>query len=252
MSKGVKYYQMIFKKNYFDELPNDIRDKIYLLVNKCMFNNCLKYIDNPKIRLFHKFNKMTTDKLFYLTYAVHNLDKLGWFWKNHKHPMDDDEFIDDDEKFLAIYDLFDRNKRLSYKEYTKVLPEYTNIKYYRFKYTNTKEFQSWEIPNINSFVKMYFIFNNYVIQNTNIIIKRLTFKKNYIHIYIKKNSYQDNSPIDIAYNISFIYNAIIECVLFLNNSHFLPFANTINYLQTNSYLESFHIYDKVITTIFSD
>ena len=243
---------MIFKKNYFDELPDDIRGKIYLLVNKSMFNNCLKDIDNPKIRLFHKFNKFITDNLFYLTYSVRDLDKLGWFWKNHKNPMDDDEFIDDDDKYFAMYDLFDRDKRLSYKEYIKVLPEYTNLKYYRFKYTDTKEFHTWEIPDINSFVKMNFIFNNYVIEKTNIIIKRLTFKKNYIHIYIKKNSYQDNSPLDIAYNISFLYNAIIDCVIFLNNNHFLSFANTINYLETNSYLESFQIFDKVITTFFTD
>jgi hypothetical protein len=243
---------MIFKKNYFDELPDDIRGKIYLLVNKYMFNNCLKDIDNPKIRLFHKFNKFITDNLFYLTYSVRDLDKLGWFWKNHKNPMDDDEFIDDDDKYFAMYDLFDRDKRLSYKEYIKVLPEYTNLKYYRFKYTDTKEFHTWEIPDINSFVKMNFIFNNYVIEKTNIIIKRLTFKKNYIHIYIKKNSYQDNSPLDIAYNISFLYNAIIDCVIFLNNNHFLSFANTINYLETNSYLESFQIFDKVITTFFTD
>jgi len=202
--------------------------------------------------LFHKFNKFITDNLFYLTYSVRDLDKLGWFWKNHKNPMDDDEFIDDDDEYFAMYDLFDRDKRLSYKEYIKVLPEYTNLKYYRFKYTDTKEFRAWEIPNINSFVKMYFIFNNYVIQKTNIIIKRLTFKKNYIHIYIKKISYQDNSPLDIAYNISFLYNAIIDCVIFLNNNHFLSFANTINYLETNSYLESFQIFDKVITTFFTD
>jgi hypothetical protein len=243
---------MIFKKNYFDELPDEIRDKIYLLVNKCMFNICLKDLDNPKIKLFHKFNKFITDNLFYLTYSVRDLDKLGWFWKNHKNPMDDDEFIDDDDEYFAMYDLFDRDKRLSYKEYIKVLPEYTNLKYYRFKYTDTKEFRAWEIPNINSFVKMYFIFNNYVIEKTNIIIKRLTFKKNYIHIYIKKISYQDNSPLDIAYNISFLYNAIIDCVIFLNNNHFLSFANTINYLETNSYLESFQIFDKVITTFFTD
>lgn len=243
---------MFFKQNYFNELPDDILDKIYLLVNKSKFNICLKNIDNPKIRLFHKFNKMTTDNLFDFTYSVRDLDKLGWFWENHKNPMADDILYDNEEKLFAIYDLFERDKRLSYKEYTKVLPEYTNIKYYRFKYTNTKEFHSWEITDINRFVRFNFIFNNYVIEKTNIIIKRFTFKKNYIHIYINKGSYQDNAPVDIAYNISNIYNAIIDCVTFLNNTHFLSFANTINYLETYSYLDSFQIFDSVLTTIFSD
>jgi hypothetical protein len=247
---------MSFKHNYFNELPNDIQEKISIIVNKSRFNNCLKDIDNPKLRLFYKFNKMTTDNEFDLNYAVSDLEKLGWFWENHKNPRrycDDDNYEDEDEeKLFAIYDLFERDKRLSYKEYTKVLPEYTDIKYYRFKYTNSLEFRSWEIPDINSFVKKQFILNNYAIEKSNIIIKRMTFKRSHIHIYINKGSYKDNTAIDIAYNISHIYNVINECIVFLNDNYFLPFDNTINYLETNSYLESFEIKDKVLTTIFSN
>jgi hypothetical protein len=248
---------MSFKHNYFNELPNDIQEKIGIIVNKSKFNNCLKDIDNPKIRLFYKFNKMTTDNEFDLNYAVSDLEKLGWFWENHKNPRrycddDNDDYYEDEEKLFAIYDLFERDKRLSYKEYTKVLPEYTDIKYYRFKYTNSLEFRSWEIPDINSFVKKQFILNNYAIEKSNIIIKRMTFKRNHIHIYINKGSYKDNTAIDIAYNISHIYNVINECIVFLNDNYFLPFDNTINYLETNSYLESFEIKDKVLTTIFSN
>ena len=41
----VRYYQMTFKQNYFNELPNDIQEKISIIVNKSRFNNCLKDID---------------------------------------------------------------------------------------------------------------------------------------------------------------------------------------------------------------
>lgn len=246
---------MTFKQNYLKELPYDILDKIYLFVNKHNFNKCLIDIDNPKIKLFHEFNRMITGiDYFHLNYSLYETKKLGWFWNYHKNPIiDDDLDIDDDnEKLFAIYDLFHRDKRLSYKDYTKVSHEYTNIKYYRFKYTNTIEFKNWEIPSINSFVKKHFVFNYYVIQKTIIIIKRITFKKYYIHIYIKKDSYEDNTPLDIAFNLSHLFNVIIDCVMFLDNNHYLPFANTINYLETNSFLQSFEINDNVLTTILTD
>ena len=246
---------MTFLKNYLDELPCDIQDKIIIIVNKIKFNNCLKHIDNPKIRLFHIFNKMITDDLFELIYSVRELDILGWFWKNHENPMNDDNYalyLDDKEKLFAIYDLFQLNKRLSYKNYTKILPEYKNIKYYRFKYTDTKEFQSWEIADINRFITFKFIKKNYLIDNTNIIIKRFLFTKKYIHIYINKGSYEDNSAIDIAFNISHAFDLIIDCLMFLNNTHVLSFDNTIHYLKNNNYLESFVIKNNVLTTYFNN
>ena len=229
---------MTFLKNYLDELPYDIQDIISIIVNKTKFNNCLKHIDNPKIRLFHIFNKMITDDLFELIYSVRELDNLGWFWKNHENPMDDEN------------DDFHLNKRLSYKDYTKISHEFKNIKYYRFKYTNTKEFQSWEIADINRFVRLKFIKKYYLIDNTNIIIKKLLFTKKYIHIYINKDSYEDNSAIDIAFNISYAFDIIIDCLIFLNNTHVLSFDNTIHYLENNNYLESFVIKNNVLTTNF--
>ena len=229
---------MTFLKNYLDELPYDIQDIISIIVNKTKFNNCLKHIDNPKIRLFHIFNKMITDDLFELIYSVRELDNLGWFWKNHENPMDDEN------------DDFHLNKRLSYKDYTKISHEFKNIKYYRFKYTNTKEFQSWEIADINRFVRLKFIKKYYLIDNTNIIIKKLLFTKKYIHIYINKDSYEDNSAIDIAFNISYAFDIIIDCLIFLNYTHVLSFDNTIHYLENNNYLESFVIKNNVLTTNF--
>lgn len=248
---------MPFKQNYLKELPDDILDKIYLLVNKHKFDKCLIDINNPKIKLFHEFNRMILDTdYFHLDYYLYETKKLGWFWDYHKNPMIDDDldFDDDDdnEKLFAVYDLFHRDKRLSYKDYTKVSPEYSNIKYYRFKYTDSMEFRSWEIPYINSFLKNHFVFNYYVIQKTNIIIKRITFKRKYIHVYIKKESYEDNTALDIAYNLSHIFNVIIDCVMFLQNNHDLPFDNIVNYLETNCVLESFEINDNVLTTIISD
>jgi hypothetical protein len=245
---------MTFKQNYLKELPDDILDKIYLFVNKHNFDKCIIDIDNPKIKLFHVFNRMITDSYFDLIYSLSESKKLGWFWNYHKNPMiDNDLDIDDDddnEKLFAIYDLFHLDKRLSYKDYTTSSPEYTNIKYYRFKYTNTTEFKSWEIPDINRFVKKYFVFD--VIEETNILIKRITFKRNYIHIYFKKESYEDTTPLDVAFNISHIYNIITECVMFLHDNYILPFDNTVNYLENNNYLESFEIKDNVLTTVFTD
>jgi hypothetical protein len=169
--------------------------------------------------------------------------------------MDDENYalyLNDKEKLFAIYDLFQLNKRLSYKDYTKISTEYKNIKYYRFKHTGTNEFQSWEIADINRFVRLKFIKKNYIIDNTYIIIKKLLFTKNYIHIYINKGSYEDNSAIDIAFNISHAFNIIIVCLMFLNNTHVLSFDNTIHYLETNNYLESFEIKNNVLTTNFSN
>jgi hypothetical protein len=40
--------------------------------------------------------------------------------------------------------------------------------------------------------------------------------------------------------------------MFLDNNHPLSFDNTLDYLETNNFLESFEIKDKVLTTIFTD
>ena len=147
---------MTFKQNYFNELPNDIQEKISIIVNKSRFNNCLKDIDNPKIRLFHKFNKMITDASFGFSYIVYDFDKLGWFWENHKNPFDENcnGLSEIEEKRLNnTYELFERYKRLSYKEYTKVSPKYANIRYYRFKYHNNNGFNNKYLTFLNKFVK---------------------------------------------------------------------------------------------------
>ena len=247
---------MTFRKNYLSELPEDIQEKISLIVNKSKFDNCLIHIDNPKIRLFHKFNKIINDdNIFILIYSVREFDNLGWFWKNHENPMDDENealYLNDEEKLFAIYDTFQLNKRLSYKDYTKISPEYKNIKYYRFKYSDTKVFHSWEITDINRFVRLKFIKKGFLIDTTNIIIKRLLFSKNYIHIYINKGSYEDNTAVDIAFNISYAFDLIVDCLIFLNNTHVLSFDNTIHYLETNNYLESFDIKNNILTTYFSN
>ena len=85
---------------------------------------------------------------------------------------------------------------------------------------------------------------------SNIIIKKLLFTKKYILIYINKDSYEDNSAIDIAFNISYAFDIIINCLIFLNYTHVLSFDNTIHYLETNNYLESFVIKNNVLTTNF--
>ena len=132
---------MPFIQNYLYELPTDLQDKIFLLVNKDNFSNCLKDVDNPKIRLFYKLNNMINDLYFELSYSIYDLRVLGWFWENHENPFDDTYYLKlndkQKEQLFDTYDLFERDKRLSYKEYTKIYPEYKKIKYYNFKANST-------------------------------------------------------------------------------------------------------------------
>jgi len=47
------------------------------------------------------------------------------------------------ENIFDTYHLFNRNKRLRYKVYTKIYPDYINIKFYIFKYHNNIGFHKF-------------------------------------------------------------------------------------------------------------
>ena len=49
------------KQNYLYKLSDYIQIIIYLLVRKFKLKICLNHVDNQKIMLFHKFNKMITN-----------------------------------------------------------------------------------------------------------------------------------------------------------------------------------------------
>lgn len=247
---------MHFIQNYLNELPTDIQEKIYLLVNKQKFSNCLKDIDNPKIRLFYKLNNMINDLYFELTYSIYDLKVLGWFWENHKNPFDETYYLNltdkEKENVFDTYDLFERDKRLSYKEYTKIYPEYKKIKYYKFKYHNNTGFNKNDRDFINSFIKNNFINNNHI-KNTPLIIKKVVFTINYIHIYIHNTSFDITTNVDIAYNIFWAFQVIPDCLRFLNSSiNIISFDNTINHFETSHFLQRFVIVDNYVLTSFSD
>jgi len=252
---------MIFKQNYLKELPDDIQDKIYSLVNKNRFNVCLKNIDNPKIKLFHEFNNIIKDNSFLLIYAVYDLDELGWFWENHKSPYNGDYYSklsynedeDEEEKNNEITcDLFEAHKRLSYKNYTKVYPEYKNIRYYKFKYDNNDNPYKEELLYINSYTKNNFVQNNKV-YDTHLIIEKIIFTKKYIHIYLYNTLYDDSTPLDIAYNIFWAYEYIGDCLAFLNaNPYIMSFDYAINNIETCNRLQHFHIKNNVVNTCFTN
>ena len=246
---------MPFIQNYLYELPTDLQDKIFLLVNKDNFSNCLKDVDNPKIRLFYKLNNMINDLYFELSYSIYDLRVLGWFWENHENPFDDTYYLKlndkQKEQLFDTYDLFERDKRLSYKEYTKIYPEYKKIKYYKFKYHNNTGFNKNDRDFINSFIKNNFI-NNYPIKNTPLIIKKFVFTINYIHIYIHNYSYDNTTPVDIVYNIFWAFQVIPDCLRFLNSSiNIISFDNTINHFETYHFFLKFDILNNFVITYFS-
>lgn len=251
---------MLFKQNYLIELPDDIQDKIYSLVNKNRFDVCLKNIDNPKIKLFHEFNKIIKDKSYILYYDVYDLDELGWFWENHENPFSDtynlkmyeDEDEDEYEKnHENTRDLFEAHKRLSYKNYTKVYPEYKNIRYYKFNYDNNVVFFKEELLFINSFTKNNFV-NNNLIYDTPIIIEKIIFTKNYIHIYLRNTLYDESTPLDIAYNIFWAYEYIFDCLTFINTSpYIMSFNNAIHNIENYRMFQHFHILNNVVHTSFT-
>lgn len=246
---------MPFKQNYLKELPDDILDKIYLFVNKHKFDNCLIDINNPKIKLFHEFNSMITDSNFFLGYSLYESKKLGWFWDFHKHPFhDEDSFVNDmdlsEEQYGVIFDLFERDKRLSYKDYTKISLDYQNIRFYKLKYINNFNFNKNELLLINTITKNNFV--NAPIKNSPIILKKLIFTKNYIHIYIHKHNYHDNSPVDIAFNLFWIYEAILDTLDLLNDACSISFDTIINHFETYNYLQHFQIKNKIVETTFAN
>ena len=248
---------MPFIQNYLRELPSDLQDKIFLLVYKYNFDKCLIDVDNPKIKLFYKLNNMINDVFFDLTYSVYDLNALGWFWKNHENPFDDTYYLKlndkQKEQLFDTYDLFERDKRLSYKEYTKIYPEYKNIKYYKFKYHNNTGFIKNDRTFINTFIKNNFINNNILTYKIPIKIEKFVFTKNYLHIYLHNQSFDITTNVDVAYNIFWAFQVIPYCLNFLNASiNILSFDNTINHFDNFHFLQRFDIINNIVITSFSD
>ena len=109
---------MMFKQNYLNELPDDIQDKIYTMVNKNKFNDCLKQVYNIQIQKFYNLYRMLNDDFFEISYDICD-GELGWFYKATSTEIDDDKNY--------AYEMYQRDRCLSWKAYTKIDPKY-NIK----------------------------------------------------------------------------------------------------------------------------
>jgi hypothetical protein len=242
---------MPLKQNNINELPDYI-DNNYLLTNKQQFDICLKDIDNPKIRLFHKFNKMIMNKSFKTIYAIYDFENFGWFWDYHENPFYDHVSNENEKiKLLATLDLFERFKRLSYKNYTQISPEYQNIRFYKFTYTSNDKIDKPLLSRINNFTKYHFIKKNTCVLNTPIIFKKIIFTKNYIHIYIHKHNYQDNSALDITFNILWAYDLIIICLKLLISNNVITFNDPLYNFEKYKYFQHFQINNNVVDTEYS-
>lgn len=229
---------MMFKQNYLKELPDDIQDKIYMMVNKNKFNDCLKKIDNRDIRMFHNLYEMIKNDWFGITYELYadNWNKgLGWFDNNYS----EGEMETEEE-----YEMFERNKRLSYKEYTLSKPEYMKIKYYRFTYYVEDKFCKAELKYINKKIKEYI--EEIYDEET---YKKIVFKNNKIDVYFGKSRKWDETAVDIIQNIFWGYRVVIDSLKYTANTG-CEIDFLIDWFENHNFLVCFDTKNKVIEPYF--
>jgi hypothetical protein len=226
----------MFKQNYLNELPDDIQDKIWTMVNKNKFNDCLTKIDNPKIRKFYNFYNMLNDKFFEISYDICN-GELGWF-----HKATDAE-IDEDRNYA--YEMYQRDRCLSWKAYTEPDPEYENIKYYNFSYSNGRTFTKKELVIINRLMKRYIIDTELMITN------KIIFTKHTIQIWFRPATmYKENTATDVSYNLTWGYNLIPEMYKYLELTTNVSFDYAVDYHANHHFLEGYDIVNKVVEPFF--
>jgi hypothetical protein len=225
----------MFKQNYLNELPDDIQDKIYTIVNKKKFNVCLYDIDNPDIRTFCNLYNMINDPFFDISYEICDGD-LGWF-----HKATDAE-IDEDKNYA--YEMYRRDRCLSWKNYSTRTPEYKNIRYYSFSYmTRFGGYNKNALRDINKSMKKY-------VKDTNLkLVDKVIFTKNDIHIYFA-NMYREGNATHIAYNLIWGYNLIAEMFQYLELDTEIAFGYSFEWHQNHTFLEGFDIKKKVVIPFF--
>lgn len=229
----------MFKQNYLKELPDDIQDKIYTMVNKNKFNDCLCDIDDGKLKKFHLLYDMIKDDWFGISFEISGDEKLGWF-----HQATDDE-IDEDKNYA--YEMYRRDRCLSWKEYTETDPEYQKIKCVRFVYCNrnNRKFNRAELTFINRHIKEYI--SSY---DGEICVSKITLKNNYIDVYFN-DIFKDEERIatDIIFEIYWGYKMIDECLKYTaNNGADLHYA--ISWFDNHNFLEGFKIENGIVLPFF--
>ena len=225
--------------NYLFDLPMDLQEKIFTIANKDKFNKVLSKIDNRQIRKFIMMYDMIQDEFFGITFDLYGdiINKgLGWFGNTYE-----DSEIDDDRQIA--YEAYERDKRLSYKEYTLAKPEYRNIKSYRFYYYNDDYFCKVELKYINIAI------DKYVKELFNEQILRVVFKNNKIDVYFRRRKPYDETAVDIVYNIFWSYKVILESLKRTANTGFEIDA-VIDWFENHNFLECFEIKKQVVMPYF--
>lgn len=227
--------------NYLFDLPTDLQDKIFTIANKDKFNKVLTDINNEKIRKFYRLYDMINDDWFGITFDLYGdiINKgLGWFGNTYA----DDE-IDDDRQIA--YDAYERDKRLSYKEYTLTKPEYKRIKYYRFIYYNYEgRFNKVDLLFINRMITEY-LKKFYEDE----IFKKVIFKNNKIDIYFDKSRKYDETAVDIIQNIFWAYKLIMDSLEYTTISG-LDVGYIIDWFENHNFLECFEIKKQIVMPYF--
>ena len=239
----------MFKQNYLNELPDDIQDKIYMMVNKNKFNDCLCDIDNNKLKKFHLMYDLIKDDWFGISLELYgDIINQGLSWFNHAYgePVDADSDLD--------YEVFDRDRCLNWKNYTTPKPEYQKIKCVRFGYCNenNKKFNRGELTFINTHIKEHI--SSF---DGDICASKITFKNNYIDVYFHKLYTKDGNQTatDIIYNIYWGYKMIDECLKHTSNSgedlnYDIDLHYVISWFDNHSFLECFKIEKGIVEPFF--
>ena len=223
----------MFKQNYLNELPDDIQDKIYTMVNKNKFNDCLKQVYNIQIQKFYNLYRMLNDDFFEISYDICD-EELGWFHKATE------EEIDEDRNYA--YEMYQRDRCLSWKAYTKIDPKY-NIKYYSFGYWNGRTFTKKELVIINR------LMNRYIIDTELMITNKITFTKQDIKIWFSPYK-EENTATDVAVNLVWGYNLIPEMFKYLELMTNVSFDDAVAYHESHHFLEGYDIKKKVVIPFF--
>jgi hypothetical protein len=179
---------------------------------------------------------MLNDDFFEISYDICD-GELGWF-----HKATDAE-IDEDKNYA--YEMYQRDRCLSWKAYTKPDPEYANIKYYSFSYSNGRTFTKKELVIINR------IMNRYIIDTELMLTNKIIFTKHDIQIWFRPATmYKENTATDVAFNLVWGYNLIPEMFKYLELTTNVSFDDAVDYHASHRFLESYDIENKVVEPFF--
>ena len=203
----------MFNQNYLNELPDDIQDKIYTMVNKNKFKDCLCDIDNIQLKKFH---------------LMYDLIEDDWFGIS-----------------------FDMDRCLNWKYYTTPKPEYQKIKCVRFGYCNenNQKFNRIQLTFINRHIKEHISSFDGEISVSKMTLKNNYIDVYFNHTYLAETGEVEETATDIIYKIYWGYRMIDECLKYTaNNGADLHYA--ISWFDNHSFLECFHIKNGIVEPFF--